>query len=50
MFDLVPVVVQNTTIDLNTPVVLQIEAGTNGWNYVLTNGGTVVSNESALYG
>jgi hypothetical protein len=29
---------------------LQIEAGTNGWNYELLQGGVGVGNRSALYG
>jgi hypothetical protein len=47
---LVPVFIQNPSVDSNNPVVLQIEAGTNGWNYLLTQGSVNAGNDTALYG
>jgi hypothetical protein len=48
LFDLVPVFAVSG--DQEAPVTLQIEAGTNGWNYELLQGGAGVGNRSALYG
>lgn len=50
LFDVVPVVIQNASATLTDPVLLQIVAGTNGWEYLLTQGGNTVANEEALYG
>jgi len=50
MYDIVPVFIQNSTVDISLPVLLQFEAGTNGWSYTLTSSGQVVANDAALYG